>query len=75
VGIQPTGNQAFDAAVRLAEQVRQTVQAGSPSQAQVRAADLAWFAAVTAAATASGGAVTVPNELAAVAAINRTGNP
>jgi hypothetical protein len=75
VGIQPTGNQAFDTAILLAEQIRQLAQAGSPSQAQVRAADLAWFAAITAAATASGGAVTVPNELAAVSAINRTGNP
>jgi preprotein translocase subunit SecD len=75
MGISSTGNLAFDAAVLLAERIRQTAQAGSPTQAQVRAADVAWFAAVTAAATASGGAVVVPNEIAAVAAINRTGNP
>jgi hypothetical protein len=75
MGIQATGNPAFDTAVLLAEQTRQLAQSGSPTQAQVRAADLAWFAAVTAAATASGGAVTVPNEVAAVSAISRTGNP
>jgi hypothetical protein len=75
MGISLTGNQAFDVAALLAEQIRQTAQAGSPSQAQARAADLAWFAAITAAATASGGAVTAPNEVAAVSAINRTGNP
>jgi hypothetical protein len=75
MGIQLTGNSTFDSAVLLAERTRQTAQAGSATQAQVRAADLAWFAAVTAAATASGGAVTVPNELAAVSAINSTGNP
>jgi hypothetical protein len=75
MAIQPTGNQAFDSAVLLAEQGRQLAQSGSPSQAQVRAADLAWFAAVIAAATASGGVISVPNELAAVAAITRTRNP
>ena len=75
MGLQATGNQVFDSAAQLAEQIRQTAQAGSPTQAQVRAADLAWFAAITAAATASGGAVTVPNEVAAISAINRTGNP
>jgi hypothetical protein len=75
MGIQPTGNRAFDAAAQLAEQIRQTAQAGSPTQAQARAADLAWFNAVIAAANASGGAVTVPNELASLAAIISTGNP
>jgi hypothetical protein len=75
MGIQATGNRFFDVAVMLAEQIRQAAQAGSPTQAQARTADLAWFNAVIAAANASGGAVTVPNEMAALSAINRTGNP
>jgi hypothetical protein len=75
MGISPTGNRAFDAAALLAEQIRQTAQAGSPTQAQARAADLAWFNAVIAAAAASGGAITVPNEVASLAAIIATGNP
>jgi hypothetical protein len=75
MGIQPTGNRAFDAAAQLAERTRQAAQAGNPTQAQARAADLAWFNAVIAAAAASGGVITVPNEIASLAAINRTGNP
>jgi hypothetical protein len=75
MGIQPTGNRTFDAAIMLAERARQAAQAGNPTQAQVRAADLAWFNAVIAAANASGGAVVVPNEIASLAAINATGNP
>jgi hypothetical protein len=75
MGIQPTGNRAFDAAAQLAEQIRQTAQAGKPTQAQARAADLVWLNSIIAAAAASGGAVTVPNELAALSAIVATGNP
>jgi hypothetical protein len=75
MGVQPTGNLAFDTAVMLAERTRQVAMVGNPTQAQARAADLAWLNAVIAAAAASGGAVTVPNELAALAAIVTTGNP
>jgi hypothetical protein len=75
MGISPTGNLAFDTAALRAEGIRQTAQAGSPTQAQARAADVAWFNAIIAAAAASGGAVTVPNELAALSAIVATGNP
>jgi hypothetical protein len=75
MGIQPTGNRTFDTAALLAEQIRQAAQAGHPTQAQARAADLVWYAAIITAANASGGAVVVPNEIASLAAINRTGNP
>jgi hypothetical protein len=75
MGIQPTGNRTFDQAVMLAEQIRQVAQAGHPTQAQARAADLAWYNAIITAAAASGGAVTVPNEVASLAAITSTGNP
>jgi hypothetical protein len=75
MGIQPTGNRTFDAAALLAEQIRQTAQAGSPTQAQSRAADLLWLNSIIAAAAASGGAVVVPNEIASLAAIVATGNP
>jgi hypothetical protein len=75
MGIQPTGNLVFDAAVLRAELTRQTAQSGSPTQAVARAADLAWYNAVIAAAAASNGAVTVPNEVASLAAIIATGNP
>jgi hypothetical protein len=75
MGIQPTGNRVFDAAAQLAEQIRQTAQAGKPTQAQARAADLAYLNSLIAAANASGGAVVVPNEIASLAAIIATGNP
>jgi hypothetical protein len=75
MGIQPTGNRAFDAAAQLAEQIRQTAQAGNPTQAQARAANVAWFNAIIAAANASNGVITVPNEIASLAAIIATGNP
>jgi hypothetical protein len=75
MGIQLTGNRAFDSSMMIAERTRQAAQAGNPTQAQARAADLAWLNAVIAAANASGGAVTVPNELASLAAIIATGNP
>jgi hypothetical protein len=56
MGIQPTGNRTFDAAAQRAQQIWQAAQAGKPTQAQARAADLAWVNAIIAAANASGGA-------------------
>lgn len=75
MAIQPTGNIAFDAAVQIAERARQAAQAGSPTQAQLTAADIVWLSAVIAAGNATGGVVTTANEAAALKAILKTGNP